>query len=73
MFNPWGGKIPWSRKWQPIPVFSPGEVSWTEEPGRLQSMGLQEMDTTSRLNHHHAANYLSSLCLTIINIKWRRQ
>ena len=24
----------------------------TEEPGRPQSMGLQESDTTWRLNHH---------------------
>ena len=22
------------------------EIPWTEEPGRLQSMGLQELDTT---------------------------
>ena len=22
-FDPWVGKIPWSRKWQPIPVFLP--------------------------------------------------
>ena len=24
-FHPWVGKIPWSRKWQPVPVFLPGE------------------------------------------------
>ena len=24
-FNPWSGKIPWRRKWQPTPVFLPGE------------------------------------------------
>ena len=24
-FNPWVGKMPWRRKWQPIPVFLPGE------------------------------------------------
>ena len=24
-FNPWVGKIPWSRQWQPTPVFFPGE------------------------------------------------
>ena len=24
-FNPWGRKILWSRAWQPIPVFLPGE------------------------------------------------
>ena len=40
-FNPWVRKIPWSRKWQPIPLFLAWKVSWTEEPGKLQSMGLQ--------------------------------
>ena len=25
---------------------------WTEEPGGLQSMGLQESDMTEQLNHH---------------------
>ena len=24
-FNPWVGKIPWRRKWQPTPVFFPGK------------------------------------------------
>ena len=24
-FNPWVRKIPWGRKWQPTPVFLPGE------------------------------------------------
>ena len=24
-FNPWVGKIPWRRAWQPTPVFLPGE------------------------------------------------
>ena len=38
-FDPWVGKIPWRRKWQPTPVFLPGESSWTEEPGGLLSMG----------------------------------
>ena len=26
-------------------------IPWTKEPGRLQSMGSQESDTTERLNH----------------------
>ena len=30
---------------QPPPVFLPGESPWTEEPGRLQSMGRKEADT----------------------------
>ena len=36
-FDPWVGKIPWRRAWQPTPVFLP----WTEEPGGLQSLGSQ--------------------------------
>jgi len=24
-FNPWVGRIPWRREWQPTPVFLPGE------------------------------------------------
>ena len=24
-FHPWVGRIPWSRKWQPTPVFLPGK------------------------------------------------
>ena len=36
-------KIPWGRAWQPTPVFLPGEFPWTEDPGRLQSIGLQRV------------------------------
>ena len=40
----WVGEIPWRRKWQPTPVFLPGKkIPWTEEPGGLQSMGLQRV------------------------------
>ena len=38
-FDPWVGKMPWRRAWQPTSVFLPGEPPWTEEPGGLQSMG----------------------------------
>ena len=38
--DPWVGKIPWRRKWQPTPVGS-WEIPWTEEPGGLQSTGFQ--------------------------------
>ena len=39
--DPWVGKIPWRRAWQPTPVFLPGESPCTEEPGGLQSMVSQ--------------------------------
>ena len=40
-FDPWVGNFPWRRKRKLTPVFVPGELSWTEEPGRLQSRELQ--------------------------------
>ena len=42
-FDPWVGKIPWRRAWQPIPVFLPGESPWTEVPGGLLFMGSQRV------------------------------
>ena len=45
-FDPWVGEIPWRRKWQPSPVFLPGKIPQTEEPGELQSMESQELDMT---------------------------
>ena len=39
------------------------EIPWTEEPGRLQSMGLQESDTTYKLNHlSHHREFKAVLC-----------
>ena len=46
-FDPWIRNIPWRRKC--IPEYSSilaWETPWTEEPGGLQSMGLQELDMT---------------------------
>ena len=37
-FNLWVRKIPWRRAWQPTPVFMPGEIPWTNEPGRVLSI-----------------------------------
>ena len=42
-FHPWVRKIPWNRKWQPTPVFLPGESPWIKGPGRLQSIQSQRV------------------------------
>ena len=42
-FDPWVGKIPWRRAWQPTPAFLPGASPWTKEPGGLQSIELQRV------------------------------
>ena len=38
-----GWEDPWRRAWQPIPVFLPGRIPWTEGPSELQSMGSQRV------------------------------
>ena len=43
---------------QPTPVFLLGESPWTEEPGRLQSGGRKELDTTE----HTCIAYYQFLC-----------
>ena len=40
------GFSPCRRAWQPTPVFLLGESPWTEEPGGLQSMGLDMTEAT---------------------------
>ena len=44
-FDPWVGKIPWRRKWQPTLVFL-WKIPWTEEPGG------QELDMAEWLSMH---------------------
>ena len=49
-------RFPWGRGWQPTPVFVPIESHgqkkkkkrnpWTEEPGRLQSIGRKGSEMT---------------------------
>ena len=48
-FDPWVGKIPWRRAWQPTPVFLPGEPPWTEE-----LMGLERAEHDGETKHSTA-------------------
>ena len=40
---PGWGRSPGVRAWHPTPVLLPGESPWTEELGRLQSIGSQRV------------------------------
>ena len=42
-FDPWVGKIPWRRAWQPTAIFLPGESPWSEEADELPSMRSQRV------------------------------
>ena len=49
-FDLWVGKIPWSRKWQPTPVFSPGESHGQRSLEGYSPWGHKESDRTERLS-----------------------
>ena len=47
-FDPWVGKIPWRRKWQPTPVFLPGESHGRRSLVGYSPWGRKESDTTDQ-------------------------
>ena len=49
-FDPSVGKIPWRRKWQPTPVFWPGECHGQRSLAGYSSWDHKELDTTERLS-----------------------
>ena len=48
-FDPWLGKIPWRRKWQPTPVLLPGKSHGRRSLVGYSSWSCKELDTTERL------------------------
>ena len=44
-----------------------GKIPWTEEPGRLQSVGHEELDRTERLNMHTHANCKQPIAMQVIS------
>ena len=61
MFDPWVGKIPWRRKWQPTPVFLPGESHGQRSLVGYRLWGHKESDTTEATQHAHAMfNYMDN-------------
>ena len=49
-FDPWGGKIPWRRKWQPTLVLLPRKLhGWRSLVG-YSPWGHKESDTTEGLH-----------------------
>ena len=51
-FDSWVRKIPWRRKWQPIPVFLPGESYGQRSLAGYSPWGGKESDTTEWLHTH---------------------
>ena len=54
-FDPWVGKIPWRREWQPTPVFLPGESHGQRSLAGYSPWGRQE----SAMTEHASTSLLS--------------
>ena len=48
------GKTPWRRKWEPTPVFLPGEFHGQRSLAGYIPWGRKELDTTSSCAHTHS-------------------
>ena len=51
MFDPWVGKIPWRRRWQPTPIFLPGESHGQRSLASYSPWGSKELDTSEYHTH----------------------
>ena len=61
LFNPWVGKSPWSRKWQPTPVSSPGKFYGQKGLGSYSPGGGKVLDVTEHTCTHETCNAKSEL------------
>ena len=50
-FDSWVGKIPWRRKWQPTPVFLPGESHRQRSLAGYSPWGPKESGMTVATSH----------------------
>ena len=70
-FDPWLGKIPWRRKWQPTPVLLPGKShGWRSLVG-YSPRGRQESDMTERF-HFTSFHFRSIIESTNSNTEYQR-
>ena len=58
-FNPWVRKIPWRKKWQPTPVFLPGESHGQRSLEGYSPKVWKELGMTEKLNTH---THLARVC-----------
>ena len=68
-FDPWVGKIPWRRKWQPTPVFLLGESHGQRSLAGYSPRGRKESNTTERLHTHTLkalVRAISSACWEVV-------
>ena len=63
--DPWDGKIPLRREWQPTPVFSPVKSHGQRSLAGCSSWGHKESDMTERLNNNNEHEVLRTVLRTV--------
>ena len=63
-FNPWVGKIPRRRKWQPTPVLLSGKSHGRRSLVGYSPWGRKESDTTERLHFHFS--HQEGPCISLV-------
>ena len=69
-FDPWVGKIPWSRKWQPTPVFLPGESHRQKGWGTTVHRVTKCQTGLKQLSAHTHGNFMFNIlqnCLSVFH------
>ena len=65
-FSPWVRKILWRRKWQPTPVFLPGESHGQRSLVSYSPWGRKESDMTERLHFPFTCESLGQTYLLVL-------
>ena len=73
-FDPWVGKILWSRKWQPTLAFLPGNLHEQRSLDGYSSQGHKESDTTEvterRCKIHETCNMKEASKGTYVSVSF---
>ena len=69
-FNPWVGKIPWRRAWQPIPVFLPIDSHGQRSLAGYSPWVPKELDTTEHV-HSCCKYFMQHVVLYCRSSSWQ--
>ena len=64
-FNPWVGKVPQRRAWQPTPVFLPGESHGQRDLAGYSPWGCKELDATEVTQHNEKEKMMMLFFTTV--------
>ena len=64
-FDPWVGKIPWRRKWQPAPVFLPGKFHGQRSLAGRPPWGRMGSDTAEHAKQRRVVSLNSETTFAV--------